>query len=291
MRIGSIQYINSLPVDFGFLSGNIPFSAEVVRGVPADLNQKMLDGLLDISPVSVFWYARHQSRFLVLPNISISSESGAQSVLLFSRYPLKELAGKTIALTGEGRTTPVLLEILCRKFWGFEPHFKNLENLQEDILKNSEAALLIGDQALLHRRKFINSGLYITDLAEEWRRLTGLGFVFAVWVCQSDFFKKSPEIAKGAYETILLSKKWGLSHRQEIMAEARWRTTLPEAELNAYFSCLSYELDSSLLRGMALYFQYACELGLLPPLEPMTFLERNLDSEGKYVYNKLLSRG
>ena len=121
IRLGSIEFINSLPVDLGLLRGTIPSEAEIIQGSPAALNEKMLSGDLDLGPISVFWYAQHQEEWLLLPELSISSESGVQSVLLFSRHPFAELKGKRIALTGKGRTTPALLSILCQRKYGFMP--------------------------------------------------------------------------------------------------------------------------------------------------------------------------
>ncbi len=107
LRLGSIRYINSLPVDLGLLRHEVDFTHEIVRGTPSELNQKILEGAVDLSPVSAFFYAQQAADFELLPDLSISSKSGVQSVLLFSRCRPEELAGKKIQLTGEGRTTPV----------------------------------------------------------------------------------------------------------------------------------------------------------------------------------------
>ena len=278
MRLGSIRYINSLPVDLGFLSGKIPIPAQIIRGVPSDLNQQILYGRIDISPVSVYWYAKHQSEFLILPDISISSESGVQSVLLFSRVPAGQLKEEMIYVTGEGKTTPVLLEILCQKLYGFKPRLRALETPLKEIAPDIQAVLLIGDEALVTREKLKDSGWFITDLAEEWKRWTGLGFVFAVWAARREYMRQKPEEAHQIYEAILESKKWGLSHREAVIAEAYRQTALPEAILRAYFSCLSYELDDSLIRGMRLYFQYAADLGLLSEIKAPKFAGRLVKS-------------
>ena len=273
LRIGSIRYINSLPVDWGFSSGQVPFAAEVVRGAPSELNQKILNGDLEISPVSAFWYARHQSHFFLLPDISISSESGVQSVLLFSRRPPQELGGKTIAVTGEGKTTPVLLEILCRKFYGFKPILKTMTSRFESVPADAEAILLIGDEALTHREILKNSGYLVTDMAQEWKRLTGFGFVFAVWAVRKEFFLQNAPLVYEVYQAILDSKKWGLCHRREVIDQARWQTRLPEKELEEYFSCLSHDLTDSLIQGMSLYFKYALEYALLSKIQPPEWVQ------------------
>src|SRR3990167_6198834 len=102
LRLGSIEFINSLPVDLGLINGKVPCPAEIVTGVPTVLNEKILKGSIDAGAVSALFYAEHQDQFLLLPDLSISSESGVGSVLLFSRYPMKHLKARQIAVTRQG---------------------------------------------------------------------------------------------------------------------------------------------------------------------------------------------
>src|SRR3989338_6482002 len=81
-RLGSIEFVNSLPVDWGFLSGAVPVEANIVTGSPAFLNDRISARELEVSPISVFWYAQRQKEFLLFPDLSISSESSVDSVLL-----------------------------------------------------------------------------------------------------------------------------------------------------------------------------------------------------------------
>src|SRR5438552_1392958 len=102
LRLGSIRFINSLPVDLGILQKEVPLNAQITQASPARLNEMLLQNELDLSPVSAFWFALHSDQFYLLPDLSISSDSAVHSVLLFSRYPLAELKGRKIAVTGEG---------------------------------------------------------------------------------------------------------------------------------------------------------------------------------------------
>src|SRR3989338_8012379 len=113
LRLGSIEFINSLPVDLGIFSKQVPLNAQLVQGSPMRLNELLLQGDLDVSPVSLYWFASHSESLYLLPSLSITSGSAVHSVLLFSCVPAAELAGKKIAVTGKGSTTPALLEILC----------------------------------------------------------------------------------------------------------------------------------------------------------------------------------
>jgi chorismate dehydratase len=263
IRLGSIQFINSLVVDLGFLSGNVPIKAGVTQAAPAVLNDKILNGELDMGPVSALWYAEHEQNFLLLPDLSISSESGVRSVLLLSRYPFKDLAKRRVAVTTTGRTTPALFQILCRRRYGFTPETVLFDRPFDGNLGDADAALVIGDEALLAKERFGNN-FHVIDLAEEWSQWTGEPLVFAVWVARRDFFERNPMAAFQTYQQILNSKRWGLSRPDEVINEAERRTQLHRTVLENYFSGLSYGFNARLRKGMKLYLDYAFREGLLP---------------------------
>lgn len=265
MKLGSIAYINSLPVDWGILSGAVRAPFETVSDVPARLNDRMLSGEIAAGPVSALWHAKHEKQFYVLPELSISSLSGVQSVLLFSRLPLPALAGQKIAVTSEGRTTPALLEILCRRRYGFTPQFVT-------GCDGAQARLLIGDRALIESVEAEREGWIVTDLAEEWRAWTGLGFVFALWTVRRDAADADPDGATRVWQAILESRRWASEHANEVMREARLRTGLAEDRIRSYFSSLSYGFGPELQEAYARYRAYAVECGLIPySAEPVFF--------------------
>ena len=273
MRLGSISFINSLPVDLGLISGQVPTEAKIFSAAPTTLNQKVLDGDIDISPVSALWYAEHQDKFLLLPDLSISSESGVESVLLFSQFPLKKMKGRQIAITGQGRTTPALLEIICRSRYGFRPDFKMASPETQDIPEDASAILLIGDSALTAKEKLKRPGIYVTDLAEEWKEWTALPFVFAVWVVRKDVFLAQPKKVLELHEALLRSKQWGAKNLGEILKVAEKKTSLPRNVLERYFSRLSYDFNEGLKCGLKLYYEYAVRSGILPHIADLETIQ------------------
>ena len=275
MRLGSIRFINSLPVDLGLMSGSVPFSGTWMSGTPVELNQKMLDGALDLSPISVFFYAEHPDDFLVLPDLSISSLSGVQSVLLFSRLKFRNLEGGVIAISGQGRTTPALCEILSRIRYGFTPNFKVMTMTLNDIPKDADAMLLIGDEALVARQHLKDSNIEIVDLAAEWQKWTKLPIVFAVWAVRREIFEKKPEAVLNAHSAILRSKAWGLKNLEAVYQRSYEQTGLPRDVIVSYFSRLSYGLDEELKKGMQLYLDTAVKCGLLKRVEKIETIEKS----------------
>lgn len=262
-RLGSINFINSLPVDLGLLNGAVAHDLEIVAGAPAELNEKILRKELDISAVSSLFYAEHRNELVLLPEISISSESSVDSVLLFTRYPMQELQGKEIFVTSKGRTTPALLEILCRKRYGFWPRFKAHVSRIEEWPSSWDAVLLIGDEALEWKQRLAGSEWKAVDLAREWKEWTGSPFVFAVWGARKEFFETHPDGVQKAHQALLASKSWGLTHRKDILLESERKTELSPAILESYFSKLSHDFGPSLRQGMKTFFDYAAECGLM----------------------------
>ncbi|MBI2095518.1 MAG: dehypoxanthine futalosine cyclase [Candidatus Omnitrophica bacterium] len=269
-RLGGIRFVNSLPVDAGILTGAVPSAVELVQGTPVELNEKIAAGRLDLGPVSALWYAQHHSDLLLLPDLSVSSRSPVQSVLLFSRVPFRQLKGKSIAFAGKGWTTPALLEILSHERHGFLPRISVASIRVGQIPPDFDAALVIGDEALEwdHRIRngLVPSPSYRFDLAEEWRGWTGKPFVFAVWVVRRSFYEERPEDVCEVYEVIAQSKEWGEAHLPEVLRLAEEKTELPAAVLRHYFETLDYGLDDELLEGLKLFWKYAVAMGRLAAL-------------------------
>ncbi len=261
MKIGSIDFINSLPVDQGILSGAVSLNGEMVRDTPTQLNQKILNGELDMSPVSSIWFAKNHQQLVLMPELCISSASAVKSVLLFSRMPISKLAGKKIAITEKGATTPALLEVICRYRYGFTPQFVVAKPSFASIPDGCDAILLIGDDAL--RAKELSSSTRFTDLAEEWKSWTNLPFVFAVWVARREYLASHPQEVKAAHEALVASRKWGAEHAEAILERSEQLTELQRPVLESYFSRLSYELDDTAMAGMRLFWHYARKAGLL----------------------------
>ncbi len=259
LRLGSIEFINSMPVDLGLLTKRVPLTAEIVTGVPAKLNEMLLNGELDISPVSAIFFAEHADQFHLLPDLSISSGSAVDSVLLLSKKPVKELGGSRIAVTAKGRTTPALLEVLLTERLGLKAELET-EELTEAWPLNYDAMLVIGDEALAWKEKAAAENLHVWDLAEAWREWTGLPFVFAVWAVRREVFEKHARVVEHAHKQLLASREWGLAHMDEVRRAAAEKTGLPEHVITSYFKRLSYGFGDEQRKGLDLFLEKAYKL-------------------------------
>src|SRR5215210_6427241 len=107
---------------------------EEVQGVPTDLNRQLLEGEIDLAPISSIEYARNADRLRLLPRLCVGSEGAVDSIQLVSRKPLEQI--RSIAVTPESATSVVLTRVLLPE----ADHVPSGEG--------ADATLLIGDAAL-----------------------------------------------------------------------------------------------------------------------------------------------
>jgi len=241
MKIGRIGYINCAPVygaiDRGVVS--LPPGGELVTGTPAELNDLLVAGELDVSVISAIEYARHARDLVLLPDLAISCDGPVRSVALFSRRTVGQLDGRTVLLSASSRTSVALLELLCRDVWKIKPKFAEARAEATDLEALSalphEAVLVIGDAALKLAAAETYPHRY--DLGDEWKKWTGKPFVFAVWAATR---VASPAAVQRGHQALLGSRAWGLEHLNELSREAAATTRLPVAACREYLSGLDY---------------------------------------------------
>src|ERR1041384_5421464 len=219
MRLGRIGYINCYPVYAGLDRGAVHVPADLVTGTPAELNDLLTAGELDVSVISAVEYARHAKDLVLLPDLAISCDGPVRSVALFAKQAVGRLGGSTILLSASSRTSVALLELLCRDVWKITPKFADARAEAQDLdalaARPHEAVLVIGDAALALAARGTYSHRY--DLGEEWKRWTGLPFVFAVWAAGRT---ADQGIVSRVHKTLLASRAWGLAHLDELAQEA-----------------------------------------------------------------------
>jgi len=263
MRLGRIGYINCYPVYGAIDRGAVPVPAELVTGTPAELNDLLVAGELDLSVISAVEFARHSDALRLLPGIGITSDGPVKSVALFSRRPVGQLDRRTVLLTASSRTAVALLELLCRDVWKVQPRFAQAraEGSDLDGLAHlpHDAVLVIGDAALLLAAR--HSYPHRIDLGEEWKRWTGLPFVFAVWAARRAAHRATVD---RVHEALLRSRDWGLAHLDELAAAAHRATGVSTPECRDYFAGLDYAFTDRHLAGLGTFFRKLAAHGLAP---------------------------
>jgi chorismate dehydratase len=265
MRLGRIGYINCAPV-YGAIDRGIvalPAGAELVTGTPAELNDLLVAGELDLSVISAVEYARHARDLVLLPDLAISCDGPVRSVALFSRQPVSRLDGKTVLLSASSRTSVALLDLLCREVWKIQPHFAEARAEAQDLdalaTLPHEAVLVIGDAALT----LVARGTYPYryDLGAEWKQWTGLPFVFAVWAARRS---ADPAAVRRGHQSLLASRAWGLAHLGLLATAAALSCNVHAATCLEYLSGLDYAFTSKHLAGLTDFFRRLAAEGIVP---------------------------
>lgn len=263
MKLGRITYINGAPVYGAIDRGLVPVPAEVVTGTPAELNDALADGRLDVSVISAVEYARHARDLVLLPDLAISCDGPVRSVALFSRVPAGRLDGAAVRVAAASRTSVALLELLCGEVWRVRPRCTPVPAEADDLGALAglphEAVLVIGDAALLLAAR--GAYPYRYDLGEEWKRWTGLPFVFAVWAAR----REAPAApVRAVHAALLASRAWGLAHLDGLAAEAAHATGVAAAECHRYLGGLDYALGAGHQAGLTDFFRRLAARGLVP---------------------------
>ena len=265
MKIGRIPYINCYPVYGAIDRGVVKLDAQLIDGVPTDLNRRMAARELDISVVSAVEYARDPGRYLLLPDLAISCDGPVRSVMLFSKLPAGELRSRNVIVSRSSMTSVALLEILFENVWHSSPRFipgdAEISDVVADSSPDADARLVIGDAALVlgsnHRERYP----HVYDLGQTWKEWTGQPFVFAVWVAQRSTDVKEALVAHAG---LIASRNWGLDHLPELARQAHDATGVELGICVEYLSGLDYGLSYPHLAGLTEFYRRLVERGRIP---------------------------
>jgi len=261
-KLGHIQFLNCLPLYYGMVKQDVLLDVDLVKANPADLARDIVEGTLDIAPVPAIEYARHAEGLLLLPDIAISSDGEVQSILLISKVPADQLTGCTVALTNTSRTSQVLARILIEKRWGADATYVVMPPDLPAMLREADAALLIGDEALRAYWQ-THEGLYSYDLGTEWKAWTGLPFVFAVWAVRREFAESRPDAVRDVSDALARSLTYCRAHLDDISEyAARWED-FPADRFRSYFDALQFRFEPRYREGLRRYLTEAASIGQL----------------------------
>lgn len=260
LKVSFIEYLNSVPLGWGFLKGPYQDAFDILFDVPSQCARHLSTGKADVGLIPAIEYQRIPG-LSVLPDISIASKREAKSVLFVSKKPLTEVP--SVAVDSSSRTSVALLKILLQKFYGRHSVRYHQESPDpERMLELHDAALIIGNPALKVRR----DSLHVYDLANEWNRFTGLPFVFAVWAVRS-----GADLGEQA-QIFYRSREQGLKEIDSIASLYSKKLGVEAGEIREYIlENLNYSLDQDNLRGLQTFFDTAAELGLIASSRSLQF--------------------
>ena len=266
MRISAISYLNTAPLMWDFEHGRAGDSFDIHYTLPSDCAAELAASTADIGIVPSAAYSTVPD-LSILPGVAIASKQAVRSILLVSLNPMSDI--ETVTLDTSSLTSVALARILFEKCWGGARKYCSAPPDLHRMLAASDAALLIGDPAL----KVDRSKYHTWDLAEEWIRLTGKGFVFAFWAVRNEALKRTNQDLAAMFQE---SRDHGLEPPNLSKIAALWapKVGLTEEQVRAYLTNnIHYYLDESCLDGLYLFYRYAFECKALPAVPELRFAE------------------
>jgi len=269
-KISAISFLNTVPLMWDFEHSPSPElrdNFEIAYTVPSLCAKALREGTADIGIIPVITIAEIPG-LVALPDVAIASVNRVWSIQLIGRRPIEEI--RTVAVDTSSRSSVGLLQVLLTKFFGGRRDFTPMPPLLDPMLAACDAALLIGDSAMMAR----TDDLYHYDLAELWRRKTGLPFVFALWtVRRAAIEERRDHIRRSGLDLASIfrrSRDHGLEPQNVAAIAREWapRMQLSEEAITRYFQeNIHYTFDADCRKGLSLYFQLAAECGVIaePP--------------------------
>lgn len=251
-RIGAVEFLNARPLVYGL---ECETWCEVRFDVPSVCAQRLHAGQIDLGLVPAIELLRGPQAYDVVAGPAIGCRGPVASVVLFSRVPVERI--ETIALDTSSRSSAALLRILCARHFRIAPSFVDMPPRLAAMVRQADAALLIGDPALEAPWRALD--LERTDLGQAWWDMTGLPFVFAVWAARQGALTPSQA------QRLSQIKDAGVAAIPSIAASHGDGDAAREARALHYLRRhIRYDLDNEARRGLATYLELAVDLGLAP---------------------------
>ncbi len=250
VRLGAVDYLNARPLVYGLELRTDLFAVRFDS--PSKCAALLHEGSIDLGMIPSIEYLRGSTPYVMVNGLGIISDGPVASVALFTPHPLTTL--RTVAVDTSSRTSAGLLRVLCREGFGIEPEFVPMPPAIGPMLKRCDAALVIGDPALYMDHEA--AGLSKIDLGEEWRRLTGLPFVWAFWA------GRAGALSPDTVHALVRARDLGVADSDGI-ADAYCgpeRSALCRAYLREN---IKYSFESRAAEGLRLYYELAARHGLV----------------------------
>jgi chorismate dehydratase len=281
LRVAAIRFLNPAPLmwDFDHPPLAVPLATryDIESMMPAQCAERLAAGTADLGLVPVTAFAQSED-LRVVPGCAIASKGAIRSLLLVLRAAAGLQDVRSIAADTSSRATLAYVQIMARHFWHipatFVPHAPDLDGMLADC----DAALLIGDPALLAleeraaRQNRTGEELLYMDLGAEWHRLTGLPWISAVWGVREDAMC-SIQQRDQLVSDLLASRDAGLTHLEALADEWAMHIALPRGTIYTYLSQnIHYVLDQECLEGLRSFYELAAACAVLPAVADLRIL-------------------
>jgi len=284
LRVAAISFLNPAPLLYDF--EHDPRAAQLREHYslhytqPSACAAELAAGTSDLGLVPI---AALTPQLAIVPGCAIASLGQVRSILLLVKNPRQLSAAnalrqvRNVAADSASLSSVAYARILFEHFHDTRPNFVEQPADPLAMLASADAALLIGDPALIareHRAEIeaaIDVPLLWLDLAELWRERTGLPWVAAVWAVRPEALTAFTPQQLSA--DLNASRDAGRAHIDQLVAEWTPRIDLPPAIIRTYLTQnIHYILDDDCLRSITLFRSFATQIGILPALPTFNML-------------------
>ena len=286
LRVAAISFLNPAPLLYDFehepAATRLRRHYAVAYTSPAECATQLHAGTADLGLVPI---ASLTPELAIVPGCTIASLGKVRSILLLVKNPAgaterEALARvKSVAADAASRSSLAYARILFETFYAAAPTFVEQSADAVAMLASADAALLIGDPALLAREQAreveaaMSVPLLWLDLAELWRDATGLPWVAAVWAVRPEALTREGMSAQQLAADLAASRDAGLAHVDQLVAEWTPRIALPPETIRNYLTRnIHYTLDADCVKAIKRFRELAAEIDLLPSPEPLPML-------------------
>ena len=239
-RFSALSYANALPL-VHFIRESSP-EARILYYTPRHSVVSLLDGQADAALIPVIDFFAHPELAMV-PGLGICTDGDVTSVLLRCHRPLPTV--RTIGLDSESKSSNVLIQVLVKKRFRLAHQVEYIHRVTE-----TDAGVCIGDRAMR-----VPPALETYDLAGEWKKMTGLPFVFAVWAVH----RSCPRV-KEIGQMLRKAKERGCQSRRRLAGLCSQRLGLPVDRCYDYLANrLHYDVGPRELEGLDLFRELAAD--------------------------------
>jgi chorismate dehydratase len=286
LRVSTIAFLNPAPLLYNFehepTAAALRQHYDVHYTSPAICAEELNAGTADLGLIPI---ASLTPELAIVPGCAIASRDEVRSILLLVKNPdwlspteaLKRV--RTVAVDTASRSSVAYTRILFEHFHHTYPTYLDLAADTATTLPDSDAALIIGDPALLARehRTAIDDAtktpLLWLDLAHLWRELTGLPWVAAVWAVRPESLAPAGLTPQQLIEDLTASRDAGLAHTEDLVTEWAPKLALSPNTIRNYLrDNIHYTLDPDCLRAVERFRTLATTINALPPLPTLNLL-------------------
>ena len=259
LRIGAVSYLNAVPLTYA-LRQAARVRDELTYAEPSTLAEQLRRGEISVGLIPTMEYLAGTGE-CVVPEVSISSCGPATSVKLFSNKPWDEV--RIVAAHGASRSSAALAKVLLQEQYGHEVELRRMAPDVDEMLRAADAALLIGDPCLAAADVQVARTV---DLGTLWHNLTGLPFVYALWVVGKR--KLAPSLTQA-----LVKAKWlGVLSIDNIARQEAGRAGLTQAQIERYLGVdLNYDLTPAHIDGIRTFAELCVRHGLVEQVREIRF--------------------